>query len=93
MRRLLLVAFFLEIGFVLLVAPWSTFWDRNYFAESFPSVQVVITNNFVRGAVSGLGLLNIAAGGWELVALLVAAGEARKSPDVPSVRPPQVTRD
>ena len=90
MRRLLLVAFFLEVGFVLIVIPWSTFWDRNYFAESIPLVQAVVTNNFVRGAVSGLGIINIAAGIWELVALLVA-GRAR--PDTPAIAPRTLTRD
>jgi hypothetical protein len=82
-RRLLLVAFFLEIGFVLVVVPWSTFWDRNYFAESVPTLQALITNNFVRGAVSGLGVVNILAGVWELVALLVSGrGGAAETPSI-----------
>ena len=66
-KRLLLVAFFLEIGFVLIVIPWSAFWDRNYFAVLMPSLQSLITNNFVRGAVSGLGLINVSVGLTELV--------------------------
>ena len=72
MTRLLLVAFFLEAGFALIIVPWSAFWDRNYFAQSFPIVQAIITNNFVRGAVSGLGVINLAVGVRELVAVLVA---------------------
>lgn len=72
MRRLLLVAFFLEIGFALIVVPWSTFWDRNYFVQALPAIQSFITNNFVRGAVSGLGVINVIAGVAELVSLLVA---------------------
>jgi hypothetical protein len=70
-RRLLLVAFFLEIGFVLIVVPWSAFWDRNYFAGAMPAVYELITNNYVRGAVSGLGLVNVCAGLTELVSMLV----------------------
>jgi hypothetical protein len=70
--RLLLVAFFLEVGFVLIVAPWSSFWDRNYFAESLPLVDAIISNNYVRGAVSGLGVINVAAGIVELFSLLVS---------------------
>lgn len=54
--------FFLEIGLLLLVLPWSPFWERNYFSAVSPFVELVLTNDFVRGAVSGLGLLNIAAG-------------------------------
>ena len=59
--RLLLTAFFLETGAVLVLAPWSEFWDRNYFAQALPFVHALMINNFVRGAVSGLGLVNMAA--------------------------------
>ena len=81
MKRLLLTAFFFEIGFALLVVPWFAFWDRNYFAEALPPVHAFITNNFVRGAVSGLGLINIAAGLGEIVSILLARNmEATTSP-------------
>ncbi len=72
MKRLLIVAFFFEIGFALLVVPWSAFWDRNYFAEAVPVIHTVITNNFVRGAVSGLGVINLASGLSELIAIFLA---------------------
>jgi hypothetical protein len=66
------VAFFFEIGFALVVVPWSAFWDRNYFAETVPAIHAVITNNFVRGAVSGLGIINLIAGLGELISILLA---------------------
>ena len=59
--RLLLTAFFLETGAVLVLAPWSEFWDRNYFAQSLPLIHALMINNFVRGAVSGLGIVNMLA--------------------------------
>jgi hypothetical protein len=59
--RLLLTAFFLETGAVLLLAPWSQFWDRNYFGQSLPFIHGLMINNFVRGAVSGLGIVNMGA--------------------------------
>ena len=68
----MVIAFFFEFGFALLIVPWSVFWDRNYFAEMVPVVHAVITNNFVRGAVSGLGLINLMSGVSELVSLLLA---------------------
>jgi hypothetical protein len=70
--RLLLIALFLEVGFVLVVVPWSSFWDRNYFAESLPVIHAIISNNFFRGAVSGLGVVNIAAGVSDLFSLFAA---------------------
>lgn len=70
MIRLLLIVFFLEVGLVLAVAPWSAYWERNYFAELIPMLHVVITNLFFRGAVSGLGVVNLAAAIAELRSLL-----------------------
>ena len=56
------VAFFLEVGLLLVIVPWSSFWERNYFAEAWPALLPVLTNNFVRGAISGLGVVNLIAG-------------------------------
>jgi hypothetical protein len=71
-KRLFVVAFFFEFGIALLVVPWSAFWDRNYFAEAVPVIHTIITNNFVRGGVSGLGLINLISGLGELVSILLA---------------------
>jgi hypothetical protein len=65
-RRLLFVLFFIEVGLLLIVLPWSAFWERNYFAYAWPELRILMTNNFVRGAVSGLGFLNLLAGFFEL---------------------------
>jgi hypothetical protein len=56
----------LEAGLLLILIPWSTFWDRNYFADLVPGLHDFLTNNFVRGAVSGLGALNLFAALSEL---------------------------
>lgn len=71
-RRLLYVAFFLEVGLLLVVLPWSGFWDKNYFAMTWPPLRELLTNNFVRGAVTGLGLVNLYAGFADLA--IVFAG-------------------
>ena len=67
--RLLLLAYFVEVGLVLLVVPWSPLWDRNYFVDLWPAVAGVTRSNLVRGAVSGLGILNLWAAMAELAAL------------------------
>jgi hypothetical protein len=72
LRRLLFVAFFVEVGLLLIVLPWSSFWERNYFAYVWPGLIPFITNNFVRGAVSGLGVLNLLAGFSELAFVFTA---------------------
>jgi hypothetical protein len=68
----MLIALFFEIGIVLAVVPWSIYWDRNYFAETIPVLHAVVTNNFVRGAVTGLGFLNLAIAAVELLRLFAA---------------------
>ena len=50
---------------MLIVAPWSGFWDRNFFAQ-LPGVATWLSSNFVRGAVSGVGLITAIAGLAEL---------------------------
>jgi hypothetical protein len=69
MNRLLAVAFILfcfEIGLFLIFVPWSTLWETNVLLTySFP-LRNFLLNNFVRGAVSGLGLIDILLGLSEL---------------------------
>ena len=68
--RLLLTAFFFEAGLVLVLIPWSIYWERNYFLQLVPVLEPFLTNGFVRGAVSGLGLVNFVAGVVEIWSFL-----------------------
>jgi hypothetical protein len=91
-RRLVYVAFFLEVGLLLILLPWSGFWERNYFAASWPPLQSILTNNYVRGAVTGLGVVNLFAGFADLLLVFAARPsnvsgrpdlvEGRDQPDV-----------
>jgi hypothetical protein len=74
-RRLLQIVFFFEVGFVLTIVPWSTYWDRNYFADVLPALHALITNNFIRGAVTGLGIVNVWVGVAELISVFIARRE------------------
>lgn len=49
----------LEVGIFLFVAPWSPHWSGNLLIEYVPAWQPIFMNEFVRGACSGLGLLNL----------------------------------
>jgi hypothetical protein len=59
---------------LLILIPWSAFWERNYFAGLVPGLETLLGNAFVRGAVSGLGLVNVLAAIAELVDLFVGRG-------------------
>ena len=55
---------------MLVLIPWSAFWDRNYLAQFIPGLSALIVNNYVRGGVTGLGLLNMWAALAELADLV-----------------------
>lgn len=71
--RFLSFAYLAEAGFILLVVPWTQFWERNYFVESGALLSELLQNHFVRGAISGVGLLCIAGALLELQALVRSA--------------------
>lgn len=52
-----------------MLIPWSAFWDRNYFAEFSALLNTLLKSNYTRGAVTGLGLLNVWAALGELADL------------------------
>jgi hypothetical protein len=59
LSAVLLVTFCLEIGLFLLIFPWSEYWDNNYFATLVPEWRRLWTNTYFRGAISGLGVVNL----------------------------------
>jgi len=48
-----------EVGAFLTVFPWTPQWDSNSMASLFPMLRDLWTNSYFRGALSGVGLLNI----------------------------------
>ena len=76
--RALLVVVCFEMGALLLYLPWSAFWEQNFFLSHFPSLIHVVLHPAFRGAVSGLGVLDI----------LLALGFISSRPSAASV-PPQ----
>ena len=66
---LLFIVFCLEIGVVLLVFPWSEYWDNNFFSTVVPLARNLWDNSYMRGAVSGLGVANIVIAFSELFRL------------------------
>ncbi|MGC8760623.1 MAG: hypothetical protein ACP5UT_12820 [Bryobacteraceae bacterium] len=62
---LLYVLMSLEVGLFLLVYPWlGNLWSQNFFFDLVPEWRPIFLNNYVRGAVSGLGVLNLYIGAW-----------------------------
>lgn len=69
MSRLLAAAFILfclEIGLFLVFVPWSALWEHNALLNYSVYLRGLLLNNFVRGAVSGLGVVDLVLGASEL---------------------------
>lgn len=49
------------VGLVLIVAPWwpAGLWESNYFLAAHTELRGWVLSAFTRGAVSGLGLVNV----------------------------------
>jgi hypothetical protein len=56
--RVLFMLAWLELGLMLVLLPWSAFWDRNYFLNRYPALILLALNPYIRGAISGLGVLD-----------------------------------
>jgi hypothetical protein len=74
--RLLIAAYLVEAGVLLVLAPWTALWERNLFAALAPWLSSIMGNPYVRGGVSGIGLVTTAAGLRDF-AVLVAAWRGR----------------
>ena len=55
----LYIVFCFEMGVVLFVFPWLSFWSRNFFVDHYPLFSSLARNYFFRGAISGIGLADI----------------------------------
>ena len=61
------VLFCLEVGIILTALPWTRIWTDNSLLLGYPQVREFLMRNFVRGLVSGLGLVDIWMGIAEAV--------------------------
>ena len=59
------VIFYIELGLMLAVLPWTSVWNQNEFVMRYPSLRELMQNNFTLGLFTGLGLIDIWLGIWE----------------------------
>ena len=68
----------LVVGVVLVVAPWwPSLWDSNWLLQLWPGLRGPLLSAFTRGAVTGLGLVNV----------LLALGDVQRHLLAPGRRP------
>lgn len=61
------VMFCIEIGLLLAVLPWTRVWTENSIVIAYPWLREILQQNFVRGLVTGIGVLDVWLGIWEAV--------------------------
>ncbi len=67
--RVCFAIFAFEIGLFLVVFPWMDTWTLNYFQGLLPSLQDIWDDSYFRGAVTGLGFVNIYIAFLEVIRL------------------------
>ena len=83
------IVLFLLLGFYLILSPWDMLfgrWNENYLLvfltdkTGLPSIRTAVGSNWVRGAVTGFGVMNLIIAFWEIanfnksVAMLTGKG-------------------
>ncbi len=61
------VVFCIELGILLAVLPWTRIWTDNNLVAFYPWLRAIALDNFVRGVVTGVGIVDIWLGIWEAV--------------------------
>ncbi len=77
--RLVHITYWLVVGCFLMLFPWQRIWEHNYLLYSYPALRPVVVNPFLKGAVLGLGIVNLIIGFLEIAHL-------RKGPGITFLR-------
>ena len=84
LSSILFIIFCFELGLFLLIYPWTDGWTDNYFARAVPGSMMTQwhmfwDNRYVRGCVSGIGLVNL----WIAIAEVFRLFSRNRAPAPP----------
>jgi len=86
---LLTAILIMEIGLFLIVYPWTQYWNDSWFSYLSPAWDRIWLSPYFRGAVTGVGLVNIAIACSEVFGLRRFSppeAEAEDEPETPARR-------
>lgn len=75
MLTFLYLLYCVEAGIFLSLVPWSRVWVTSYFAQ-MPGLRDLLLNGYLRGGVSGIGLLHLVAACKDFLAFRQALKES-----------------
>jgi hypothetical protein len=58
----LVAAYLIETGLLLMVSPWTSWWHRNYFADTIPTIRWFMLSRWAWAFVAAAGALTAIAG-------------------------------
>lgn len=64
----------LMVGVTLVLAPWTALWENHPALSASLKARELLMSPWFRGAVSGLGLVNLAAAALDFVHLVFRRG-------------------
>lgn len=74
LAAVLYCVFCFELGIFLIVYPWMDAWGRNYLFQILPDWTPILLSQQFRGALTGVGILNLFIGIGEVFRLRRFAG-------------------
>lgn len=54
--------YFIDTGLLLIVGPWTMWWQRNFFTQFVPWLPALVASPWVRLGVAALGVITLAVG-------------------------------
>ena len=75
LAAVLYCVFCFEVGIFLIVYPWMGAWGRNYLFQTFPEWTPFLLSQQFRGAITGVGILNLFIAFGEVLRLRRFAGK------------------
>ena len=61
------IIYWFVVGGFLMLLPWQRFWENNALVYRFPGLRTVVANPFLKGAILGLGFVNLLIGLHEIL--------------------------
>lgn len=77
---LLFILYCLEAGVFFIIAPWTRFWTTNPLFQSTELLAVLTGSFYLRGLISGLGVVHLLVGTREAILLFAGRRSARVRP-------------
>ena len=65
--RVVLAFAWFDLGLVILLLPWSHFWESNSLLARYPDLIPYFLSGYLRGAISGIGLFDMVVAAEALI--------------------------